>query len=214
MIANDDISKSGVYAPEVLEFVSSANEYCTWLQESDQQNSVQFIKQAVQLLSGIYHHVLRLKETEPVLEGGNEKFVTEKDWSEIFQKILHLLGPHNSYLRLADSDEFDRSDLVTHTISEDMADIYQDLSDFTRQFRQGIEELMNDAIWEVMSGFEQYWGTKLLNSLAALHLLYINKTDPEQDSKGESQQLDDGENSPTYDNSFFTRLQDSNEEDI
>ncbi len=214
MIANDDISKSGVYASEVLEFVTLANEYCLWMEESGQLKSVQFIEQAVRILSGIYNQVLKLKDTEPVLEGGNEKFVTEKDWSDIFQKTVHLLGPHNSYLRLADSDEFDRSDLVTHMVSEDLADIYQDLNDFIRQFRQGIEEVMNDAIWEVMSSFEQYWGTKLLNALTALHQLYVNKTDPETDSIGENKKESNDENSPTYDNSFFTKLQDSNEEEI
>jgi len=226
MTANDEVNKSGVYAAEVLEFVRLANDYCTWLEESDQQNSVQFIGTAVKVLPEIYHRMLELKETDPVLEGGNEKFVTEQDWSSIFQKILHQLGQHNSYLRLADDQEFDRSDLVTHTISEDLSDIYQDLKDFTYQFRQGIEEIMNDAIWEVMSNFEQYWGVKLLNSLKALHSLYAKKIDPQQDAGGEPRRTEaqpssrplgekgDEEDILRYDNSLFTKLQDSNEEEV
>ncbi len=214
MTAIDDMNKSGVYAAEVLEFVRLANDYCTWLEESEQQNSVQFIKKAVKMLPEIYRSILEIQETEPVLEGGNEKFVSEQDWSGIFQKILHQLGQHNSYLRLADDQEFDRSDLVTHTISEDLSDIYQDLKDFIYQFRQGVEEIMNDSIWEVMSNFEQYWGVKLLNSLKALHSLYVKKIDPQQDANGESPIQDDEENLPKYDNSLFTKMQDSNEEEI
>lgn len=226
MTANDEVNKSGVYAAEVLEFVRLANDYCTWLEESEKLSSMQFIKGAIKMLPEIYHSILELKETEPVLEGGNEKFVSEQDWSEIFQKILHQLGQHNSYLRLADDQEFDRSDLVTHTISEDLSDIYQDLKDFTYQFRQGIEEIMNDSIWELMSNFEQYWGVKLLNSLNALHTLYVKKIDPQQDAEGESGRNDeltstgsnqwegDEPNLPRYDNSLFTKMQDSNEEDI
>ena len=85
---------------------------------------------------------------------------------------------------------------------------------------------MNDSIWEVMSSFEQYWGTKLLNSLKALHGLYVKKIDPQQDAEGgprrndehttagSNQREGDEENLPRYDNSFFTKMQDSNEEDI
>lgn len=213
MAANEEINKRGVYAAEVLEFVRKANDYCLWLEESEQQSGVQFIEHAVKILPEIYHRAMTMNATEPLLEGGNEKFVSEQDWSSIFQKILHHLGQYNSYLRLADDQEFDRSDLVTHKISEDLSDIYQDLKDFTFQFRQGIEEIMNDAIWEVMSNFEQYWGAKLLNSLRALHSLYVQKIDPMQDTEGESS-MPDEENMPGYDNSFFTKLQDSNEEEI
>lgn len=214
MVANEEVNKIGVYAPEVLEFVRSANDYCTWLEGAEQHNSVQFIGKAVKILPEIYHKILELKETEPILEGGNEKFVSEQDWSTIFQNILHLLGQHNSYLRLADDQEFDRSDLVTHTISEDMSDIYQDLKDFAYQYRQGIEEIMNDAIWEVVSSFEEHWGVKLLNSLKALHSLYVKKIDPQQDAEGDIPLSDNEDTTPTYDSSLFTKLQDSNEEEL
>lgn len=214
MTSNDEIGKSGVYAAAVLEFVRIANDYCLWLEDASEDDGVMFISKAVKNLSAVYNSVLKLEETDPVLDGGNEKFVTEQDWSEIYQRVLHILGQYNSYLRLAGSDEFDRSDLVTHTISEDLADIYQDLKDFTRQFRQGIEEIMNDAIWEVLANFEQHWGAKLLNSLKALHVLYVSKTDPQQEEDGKSSHEGGPENTPTYDNSLFRKLQDSNEEEI
>lgn len=214
MTSNEEIGKSGVYAPGVLEFVRIANDFCLWLEDAAEDDGIKFIRKAVQSLSAVYNSVLELEETEPLLEGGNEKFVTEQDWSEIYQRVVQILGQYNSYLRLAESDEFDRSDLVTHTISEDLSDIYQDLKDFTRQFRQGIEEIMNDAIWEVLSSFEQYWGAKLLNSLNALHVLYVNKTDPLEGVEGQASTDEDSAHLPTYDNSLFTKLQDSNEEEL
>lgn len=201
---------TGVYAPEVLAFVRSANDYCSWLEELEPEGSVDFIRHSLPKLSAVYHHVVTIEPPEPVLEGGNEKYVTEQDWSAIFQRIMQLLGKHNEYLRIAGDDEFDRSDLVTHKISEDMADIYQDLKDFTMQYRQGIEEIMNDAVWEVIDNFENYWGEKLLYALQALNKLYISKTDPEAET-GEGGSRDDS--GPVYDSSFFTRLQDQNEEE-
>lgn len=203
----------GVYAPEVLEFVRSANAYCQWLEEAGQHSAVTFIRQSLRTLSSVYHNLVSLDEMEPVMESSNEKFVTEQDWSAVYQQVMKLLGKHNEYLRIADDEEFDRSDLVTHKVSEDLADIYQDLKDFTLQYRQGIEEVMNDAVWEVMDNFENYWGVKLLNALQALNKLYVSKVDPEAGNDA-FEEPGDEESNPSYDNSFFTRLQDLNEEDI
>lgn len=212
MSDQNQIKGKGVYAPEVLEFVKSANDYCSWLENAEQSEAVEFIKKSLSILSQVYYQAVNLIELEPLLEGGNEKFVTEKEWSEVYQKVLYLLGPHNPYLRIAEGDEYDRSDLVTHNISEDLADIYQDLKDFTLQYRQGIEEVMNDAVWEVLDNFDNYWSQKLLNALQALNILYIKKIDPHS----ESDNIDEKEatDNPSYDNSFFTRLQDLNEEEI
>jgi len=212
MKENEEMKGTGVYAPGILDFVRSSNEYCSWIEEADSMKPAEFISSSLKVISGVYHHAVSIEPREPMLEGGNEKFVTEQDWSSIYQKVLNLLGSYNSYLRIAESDEYDRSDLVSHTISEDLADIYQDLKDFILQYRQGIEEIMNDAVWEVMDNFEQFWGAKLLNALQALNKLYVNKIDPEDDlHKSEDPETDD--DIPKYDNSFFTRLQDSNEED-
>ncbi len=206
-----NLNGAGVYDPKVIDFVKAANDYCQWLENCDQLRSVEFISSSLSVLSGVYLHAVQLTELEPQLEGGNEKFVTEQDWANIYQKVLHLLGKHNEYLRIAENDEFDRSDLVTQKISEDLADIYQDLKDFTLQYRQGIEEIMNDAVWEVMDNFDNYWSEKLLSSLQALNKLYISKIDPEDEEDPGTWESD--EDAPHYDPSFFTRLQDSNEED-
>jgi hypothetical protein len=79
---------------------------------------------------------------------------------------------------MAGEDEFDRSEVVSHTISEDMADLYQELRDFTSIYSRGMEEFMNDAAWELKERFAEHWGAKLLRALQALHTLYISGIDP------------------------------------
>ena len=91
-----------------------------------------------------------------------------------------ILGPHNDILRMADEGEFDRSEVVNHTISEDLADLYQDLKDFTSIYSRGVEEFMNDAAWELGENFAKYWGAKLLRALQALHALYVTGVDPSE----------------------------------
>jgi len=41
-----------------------------------------------------------------------------------------------------------------------------------------MEELMNDAAWELKEHFAEHWGKKLLRSLTALHDLYVKGIDP------------------------------------
>ena len=176
-----------VYSEEVLEFVRLCNEYCMLLEgltdtaafedEGEDPFRQAFITPVLRILSGIYSTLHTLTLPEPVYDEGNEKYVSEQDWSLVFQNVSRLLGPYNAYLRKVDEDEYDRSDLTPHTISEDLSDIYQELRDFTELYSRGIEDIMNDALWEVMENFEEHWGEKLINALSALHrvnIKYVN----------------------------------------
>ena len=170
-----------VYSSEMVEFVTICNSYCQFLEQLKEMDGKAFIEQSVKHLSSVYATLMKLQETEPVFEPAGEPTVTEQDWSMVYQRISLILGRYNDILRPAEDEEFDRSDLVTHTISEDMADVFQDLRDFTSIYSRGIEELMNDAAWELKERFAEHWGKKLLRSLMALHDLFIQGVDPTEE---------------------------------
>ena len=167
-----------VYSSEMLEFVRHANACCAFLEELKGTEGRSFILEPVKYLSGVYASFINTGETEPVFENASEPTVTEQEWSALFQKIAMILGPYNDILRMAGEDEYDRSELVNHTISEDMADLYQELRDFTSIYSRGMEEFMNDAAWELKVRFAEHWGAKLLRALEALHILYVSGIDP------------------------------------
>ena len=181
MIENPQELHDFVYSDEVVTFVRAANETATFLEDLKDKSGKVFISEAINHLSQVYHAMLKVGDTEPQSESGYEPSVSEQEWAEVFQRILALLGPHNEILRPAEDDEFDRSDLVTHTISEDLADVYQELKDFTSLYSRGLDELMNDSIWEVKVRFMEHWGKKLLRSLSALHDLYVAGLDPTEE---------------------------------
>jgi len=169
-----------VYSSEMLEFVKVANACCEFLEQLKDVEGRSFIVDSVKHLSAVYATFLNTGETEPVFESPAEPTVSEQDWSELFQRIAMILGNHNDILRMAEEGEFDRSELVNHTVSEDLADIYQELRDFTSIYSRGMEELMNDAAWELNEHFAEHWGAKLLRALQALHELYVNGIDPSE----------------------------------
>ena len=169
-----------VYSSALVEFVRAANAFCAFLEQVKDTEGRTFIVDSVKHLSTVYASIINTGETEPVFESPTEPAVTEQAWSELFQRIAMILGPHNDILRMVEEGEFDRSELVNHTISEDLADIYQELRDFTSVYSRGMEELMNDAAWEMKERFAEQWGGKLLRALQALHLLYVRGIDPSE----------------------------------
>ena len=169
-----------VYSSEMLEFVREAYSCCTFLEELKGNEGRSFITASVRHLSGVYSTFVNLGETEPVFDSAVETSVSEQEWSALFQKIGSILGAHNDVLRIAREEEFDRSEVVSHTISEDLADLYQELRDFTSIYSRGMEELMNDAAWELKERFNEHWGAKLLRALEALHELYVSGIDPSE----------------------------------
>ncbi|MBN1133220.1 MAG: DUF5063 domain-containing protein [Bacteroidales bacterium] len=194
-----------VYAPEVLEFVRSCNAFCSYLETLSETQAQDFIPDMIGLLSGIYASAVKIDQPEPIYDG-NEKVVTEEDWSLVYRTAAKVLGPYNAYLRIVDEEDYDRSDLITHNISEDLSDIYQELRDFTGLYSRGLEDIMNDALWEVRGNFEEHWGEKLLNALAALHRLYVKKVDLEWSNNHISGEV--GQKPPDFDNSLFERYRD------
>jgi hypothetical protein len=58
---------------------------------------------------------------------------------------------------------------VLSTISENLADVYQDLGNFAALFRQENERVMEQALFFCVENFRIYWGQKLLNALKAIH---------------------------------------------
>jgi uncharacterized protein DUF5063 len=169
-----------VYSSEMVNFVRAANACCAFFENLKGTEGKEFITESVRNLSSVYSNFLYTGESEAVYDSPGEATVSEQDWSELFRKIAQILGPYNDTLRLADEGEFDRSEVVSHTISEDLADLYQELRDFTSIYSCGVEELMNDAAWELNIRFTEHWGKKLLRALQALHELYVSGLDPRE----------------------------------
>jgi hypothetical protein len=137
-----------------------------------------------------------LPQLNPFFEDGNEKFVTESDWIAIQNIFKEKFGTANDYLEVFDERMTDSEGPVISTISENLADIYQDIKDFLLLYQTGTVEVMNDAVWECRMNFENFWGQKLVNSMRAIHkFIYsgeeIGKVDNELNDEDENRNTSD-----------------------
>jgi hypothetical protein len=164
-----DTRPDPVYSHNVVEFVAVANEYCKYAEHASELKGDEMLKIMQRILPLMYLKASLLPALEPVFEDGNEKFVTETDWQRIHDTLRQKLGTANDFAAQM-SDILDDSGIpVPVTLSENMADIYQDLKDFILLYQTGTKEVMNDALWECRTNFENLWGQKLVNSMRAIH---------------------------------------------
>ncbi|MCU0472156.1 MAG: DUF5063 domain-containing protein [Bacteroidales bacterium] len=164
-----DKNSDPVYGRTVVEFVAAANEFCKYSEHSSELKGDEMLKILQRILPFLYLKASLLPALEPVFEDGNEKFITEADWFRIHDSFRHTFGTADDFLELADEKFNETEGAVPSSLSENMADIYQDMKDFLLLYQTGTKEVMNDAIWECKMNFENIWGQKLVNSLRAIH---------------------------------------------
>lgn len=191
-----DSENDPVFSRNVVEFVAVANEFCKYAEHAQQLKGDELLKILQRILPLMYLKASLLPQLEPFFEDGNEKFVTEADWININEILKEKFGTANDYLEVFDDRINDTEGPVTSSISENMADIYQDMKDFLLLYQTGTGEVMNDAVWECRMNFENFWGQKLVNSMRAIHkFLYsgeeIGKIEKEDDENEENRNTSD-----------------------
>lgn len=172
-----------VYFENVIEFVKVTNDFCLFLENSKDLSRKNIINKLQKLLTLLYSKAILLPAVESVLDDVNEKFVTENDWEFINDTLRKKIGSFNEFLEVFDPRMAESVEPIVVSISENLADIYQDIKNFIMLYQVGTNEIMNDALWECNNSFKEYWGQKTLNTLRAIHNLINNENleDEEED---------------------------------
>ena len=172
-----------IYAKNSVEFVTVGVEFCAFLERVQELTQEEFASTSIKLLPLLYLKATLLPiddENEDYLDSP-EHFVTEDDYEFLRENIGRLMGENDAYL-VVQSDEMKYSDLpLGASIAEDMADIYQAVKDCIAAYRTEKEDTMRVALTECREEFSSYWGSKLLNALAALHRIYYSLDDLDND---------------------------------
>jgi hypothetical protein len=196
-----DSKQDALYSRSVVEFVAVANEFCKYAERAREIKGDELLRILQRLLPLMYLKASLLPALNPFFEEGNEKIVSEADWIRVHDILREKFGTADDYLEVFDDKIKDTEGPVTSSISENMADIFQDVKDFLLLYQTGTDEVMNDAIWECRMNFETIWGQKLLNAMRAIHKFIYSGEEIAAIDEG-----DDDENRNTSD-WFITRRQ-------
>ena len=171
-----------VFSRNTVEFVTVAAEFCAYVENTNERTRRGFVETLLKLLPLLYIKAQMLPNDERINDDDLEDFVTEDSYEVLRMNIYEILAENDAYLDVFVAEMKYSDTPVTKRISEDIADIYQDVKNFVCLFQIGINETMHDAIIECREHFEQYWGQTLVNTLRALHdVRYSTNIDDEEE---------------------------------
>lgn len=179
-----------VYDKSVIDFVAVAVEFCVFLEQEDQLSRPEWIDKMLKILPLLYLKAALLPETDVIDELPPATFVREEDYSRVTGRVAALMGEEDVYLDVFVDDMKYSDRPVSGFVSENIADIYQDVRNFVSVYQLELTEQMNDALAVCRENFLLFWGQKLVNVLRPLHALKSNGvnmdfTEMDEDIKGE-----------------------------
>ena len=170
-----------VFSRDTVEFVTVAAEFCAYVERANEHTRKEFVGTMLKILPLLYLKAQMLPMEERASEDDLEDFVTEDSYEILRMTIAGLLADKDVYLDVFVEDMKYSDTPISRNISEDIADIYQDVKNFVCLFKLGINETMHDAIIECSEHFAQYWGQTLVNTMRALHEIKYNTLDEEEE---------------------------------
>ena len=159
-----------IFDRNVVEFVTVAAEYCSFLERSEGAARAEFVDSLLKLLPLLYLKGIMLPECSRIADYEDlGRFVTEDEYEVLRLTLADVMGNRDDYLDVFVTDMKYSDTPIRKTVSEDLADIWQDIKNFVCLFRTGVSQTMNDALVECRENFAAYWGQTLVNTLRALH---------------------------------------------
>ena len=158
-----------VYQQPAIEFVTVVVQLCLYLEQIEGQDKSEFVEKMLCLLPLLYLKARLLPKATEELDGFPERFVSEQEYEDIRQKVAQCMGADDTYLEVFVEDMRYSDEPITAFVSENIADIYQEVKDLACNYQTRDEAVMNDALVNCIEAFEQHWGQKLLNVLRPLH---------------------------------------------
>ena len=162
-----------VYQEPAIEFVTVAVQLCLYLEQVAEHEKSDFIEKMLCLLPLLYIKARLLPKGKEELDGYSERFVSEQEYEDLRLQIAQKLGTDDTYLEVFVEDMRYSDEPITAFVSENIADIYQEIKDLACNYQTREEAVMNDALVTCLDAFEQHWGQKLLNVLRPLHALSL-----------------------------------------
>ena len=184
-----------IFDKNVIEFVTVAAEFCAFLERAESMKCSTFVDTSLKILPLLKASMLPKCET--IGDEAPETYVTEEIYEILRINLAGLMGDKDDYLDVFVQDMVYSDQPIKKSISEDLADIYQDIKDFIFVFQLGLNETMNDSLAICQENFGMLWGQKLVNTLRALHDVKYNL----QDNEEEEENNEEGFYEPSEDDS-------------
>ncbi len=164
----------------ILEALTVANEYCLFFESIEKYTAKEILGYFHKIAPLLYLKACTVPDTEVPDESFSERFVTEEQWEGIFKSLREKFVDDDIYYVLDHNN-----DTIEASLSDNMADIYQDMKDFVMLYQKGSMYAQENAIYQFKTLMASRWGPIAIDALKACHVkLYgsmAEQNDPESD---------------------------------
>jgi hypothetical protein len=165
------------YNKSVIDFITVAVEFCAFLEKEEVQSRSEWIDSMLKILPLMYLKASLLPETSAINDEDPPTFVKENDYLRVANRVSEIMSDEDTYLDVFVEDMKYSDTPVSAFVSENVADIYQDVRNLVSIYQYELTEQMNDALHACITNFREYWGQKLVNSLRPLHAMKYSESD-------------------------------------
>ncbi|MDT8308767.1 MAG: DUF5063 domain-containing protein [Bacteroidales bacterium] len=159
-----------VYSGKVLDMLTVANEYCHFIESSKEKPLEDVVFYLQKILPLLYLKGSLLPDVKVSDTTMNERYVTEEAWEDVFNTLHTIFNDNDAYLCIDDPFET-AAEPVLEQLSENFADIYQDMKDFIILYQKPLTASKENAVKECRQLFGTHWGKIIVKASPVLHHL-------------------------------------------
>jgi len=167
-------SNEKLYSKNVIEVITICNEVCIFLEEVEKYDKQYIYNYLQKILPLLYLKGSLMPNIELTTEEITERFVTQEQWQDMFNTLKNKIGKDDSFVFIDYKTKFDE-ETENGSISEFLADIYQELKDFLIMYQKNTDSARQNAVYTLREMFEVYWGIRVINVHKAIHMLLYRK---------------------------------------
>ena len=162
----------------VLDMLTVANEFCLFTEKAEKYNAQEVIQYYAKICPLLYLKGAILPVLEPDEDYFAERFVNEDQWESILSSLQSVFATNDEFFTLA----YENADNIPlrASISEHLADIYQDLKDFVLLYQKNLSYAKQNAVYECRNLFVAHWGARIAALLPALHTIAFHNDEEDE----------------------------------
>lgn len=174
-----------IYSNHVFEMLTVANEYCMFVEKAEDYTKKDIMEYMHKILPMLYLKGILMPSVTVQDAGANEKYVNEMQWERVFHNLKDRLQADDDYwiVRNTGLNEYEPQPA---SLSDNLADIYQDMKDFVMLYQRNSEEAKENAVSDAKNLFQNHWGERALRASNRLHELMF---DPNKDPFADENKL-------------------------
>lgn len=158
----------------VAEMMTIAGEYSDYMETVEERSRNGILEFTHRILPLMYLRGTMLPLPQVDHPEANERYVTEEQWETVFNNLREKFGEDDEYW-IIDPQYINETEPLKASLSENLADIYQDMKDVSMLYGKNTLAARQNAVADCRTLFSDHWGYRIGNLLVRLHHLQYNR---------------------------------------